>query len=409
MNKMYVTLLAAGLLFLLLACSEENELVMVGETPAIEEIKTADKWNPRLQQKYKVEVQVNDPQGPENIKGVTLMVLKEGSESVLFTDSLYDDGAFYNPEDGDVIAKDGIYSNRFLPAEIIFPVQPGSYIFRFTAEDLNGNQSKESEILVGFGENFTPTINSVIAPESLSVDLIPGFVQITVNDSDGLADIERAYFESRKKGSSQIRYEADLFNDGNPENGDAVAGDSIYSARLDTAFLVAKKGDYDLLFHVVDSFNEKNTEVPSVDMEIYNNPPQMSNLSMPESIALPSGSDVVLEPIEVRVSDPESLADIDSVYFYSVKEDSTLANAGRPIMLRDNGLPVDINDQDGISVGDLVAGDGIYTFTLVIRSTFIPLNDEDGKIKNTFKFYTRDKADNLIGPIVKKIEVFKPE
>jgi hypothetical protein len=414
MNKIVLSLLLTFFLFTIWSCSNDDPPVMVASTPSIDKIKTADKWNPRLAQKYKVEVSVIDPQGPGNIAGVLLTVQRDSGGPVIYTDSLYDDGAYYNEEDGDVLAKDGIYSNRFLPSEIIYPVEPGTYIFQFTAKDRDGNHSQASELVVNFGANNAPTIVSIFAPDSFSVNLVPGLMQVTVSDSDGIDDIERVYFESRKEGSSQIRYEGDLFNDGNPDHGDLIAGDEVFSTLLDTSLLVAKKGNYRLLFHIVDSFNEKNIIVPEHEISLDNYIPRMTDIQVSERVAAPTGEEVRLEPVTVSVSDPEGLADIDSVYFYSVKWDSTLgdsvlANNGLPILLRDNGLPVNINDQDGIFVGDEVAGDGIYTFTVVIKSDFIPPNDKDGKIERTFKFYTSDKAGNKVGPIAKKIEIYKPE
>lgn len=414
MNNIFLNLLFVFLLFTIWSCSNDDSPVKVEDKPVIDEIRTAEKWNPRLTQKYKVEVKVNDPQGPENIAGVVLNVFRDSGGTVIYTDSLYDDGAYYNDDDGDVIAKDGIYSNRFLPSDIIYPVQPGIYLFQFTAKDHDGNLSQVSETLVSFGANNAPEIIGIIAPDSFSVNLVPGLIQVTVSDSDGIDDIEQVYFESRKEGSSQIRYEGDLYNDGNPEHGDMIAGDEVFSTILDTSVLVAKKGKYHLLFHVVDSFNEKNIIVPEHDILLSNYPPRMSDVQVAERVAVPTGEEIKLEPITVTVNDPEGLADIDSVYFYSVKWDSTLAdsvfaNNGLPILLRDNGLPVNINDPDGIFVGDELAGDGIYTFTLVIKSDFIPPNDKDGRIERTFKFYTSDKAGNKVGPIARKIEIYNPE
>ena len=46
---------------------------------------------------------------------------------------------------------------------------------------------------------------------------------------------------------------------------------------------------------------------------------------------------------------------------------------------------------DVLSVGDEIAGDGIYTFPLVIESYFKP-----GAY--LFRFYISDKAGNLTGP-----------
>jgi hypothetical protein len=98
-----------------------------------------------------------------------------------------------------------------------------------------------------------------------------------------------------------------------------------------------------------------------------------------------------------EVLDPDGLADIDSVYFYSLKPDSTYANDGLPILLVDNGLPFNISNA-GLEAGDLVAGDGTYSFSiLTYHDTVTGLY--------TFSFFIRDKAGNLTGPVSKTINI----
>jgi len=397
MNKIFLNLLLTILLLAFWGCSNDDPPVMVGGTPSIDEIKTAEKWNPRLSQKYKVEVSVLDPQGPENIAGVYLNVQRDSGGPVIYTDSLYDDGAFFNTEDGDVLAKDGIFSNRFSPSQISSPVQSGFFLLKFVALDHDGHQSPEGEFLVSFGENSAPAITAVLAPDSLSVNLVPGIIQVTVRDSDGVDDIKRVYFESQKKGTSQIRYESELYNDGDPNHGDMVAGDEIYSLKLDTGFLVAKKGLYDLLFHAEDSFDEKNQAIPVHEIAIYNKISLIKNIQIPDTMVIPNEHTYNYSSLSLLAEDPESLFDIRSVYYYSFRNDTALFS-GKPVKLKDNGIAFDyfnyVNELitfDVRSVGDEIAGDGIYTFPLVIESYFKP-----GAY--LFRFYISDKAGNLTGP-----------
>lgn len=394
---------------LLLGCSEEDSPVTIGTVPIIESINAADKWNPRLARKYKIEVSVNDPQGPDNIRTVIMDVKRDTSGLVIFTDSLYDDGAYYHSEDGDVIAGDGVYSNRFLPTQISSPVQSGLYFFQFIALDRDGNQSPDIEYAISFGDNRAPEIINITGPDSFSVNLLPGIIQVTVNDSDGVDDIDQVYFESQKAGSDLIRFEGNLYNDGDPAHGDMIAGDDIYSTVLDTAFVVGKKGEYDLLFHVVDTFNEKNQVVPRHYIRLHNKPPEISDIQIPDSIAIPNEGEFIHEALKAIVEDAEGLTDIDSVYFYSFRNDTALFN-GKPVLLKDNGEPFnysnyidEVSSPGGVSsVGDEFAGDGAYTFPLVIESYFKPGT-------YIFRFYTKDKAGNLFGPEVKMLTVFKQE
>ncbi len=158
----------------------------------------------------------------------------------------------------------------------------------------------------------------------------------------------------------------------------------------------------------MDSFQEKNDVVPRHSISVDNNPPEITGISVPENMVIPANeTEFNHEPLKAAVDDPETLADIESVYFYSFRNDTALFS-GKPVLLKDNGKPFDyasyVNELSSIgevsSVGDDVAGDGIYTFPLVIESYFKP-----GIY--LFKFYTQDKAGNLTGPVDRILNVSK--
>jgi len=394
-------LIIIAILIVFCGCAEDKIPVATGSIPDITSVNTADKWNPRLQQKYKIEVNVNDPQGPDNIRSVIMEVKRDGGGAVIFTDSLFDDGAYFNTDDGDVIARDGVFSNRFLPNEISNPLVPGLYLFRFMAIDNESNRSPDVDYLISFGENRPPEIVNVSAPDSFSVNVADGIIQVVVSDIDGIEDVERVYFESQKSGSSQIRYEGELFNDGDPEHGDLVAGDSVFSTILAVSFLIGKSGTYNLIFHAEDTFNEVN-EIPFIhEISLSNKAPDYSDLSVPSQITVPAEPDeYARELITIKVEDPEGLADIDQVYFYSLKPDLTFANSGQPIQMWDNGLPFNIYSSGG-EVGDAVAGDGIYSFTLVAWG------DTSRTMLGEYKltFHITDKAGNMVGPLERQLTI----
>ena len=104
------------------------------------------------------------------------------------------------------------------------------------------------------------------------------------------------------------------------------------------------------------------------------------------------------ELITASVTDPQGLTDVDSVYFYSQKPDGTLANSGDPILLVDNGKPFSA-ENPAEETGDEVAGDGIFSFSLLLDNTI-------DKGMFIFSFYMRDKVGNL--SVVKKdsVEVY---
>jgi hypothetical protein len=100
-----------------------------------------------------------------------------------------------------------------------------------------------------------------------------------------------------------------------------------------------------------------------------------------------------------EITDPEGLADVDSVYFFSKKPDSTFANNGQPFVLVDNGIAFNPNNPL-IETGDGTSGDGIYSLSLLVYNGSIPGD-------YTFSFYIRDKAGNLTGPVKKTLQLIQ--
>jgi len=383
----------------IISCSEETNPVIPGSNPAISKVNMKDRWNTQSSGFYKTEVWVNDPQGPGDLAGVSLSVRESSGGKEIFTDSLYDDGAHFFPQDGDVLAGDGVYSNRLQVVDISQYSNQTEFVFQFTAFDKQNHDSQVREITVVFSPNSPPVIHKIMAPDSLSHTSENPIFSIVVSDSNGIDDISRAFFESKNPAGGFTQYEQQLFNDGDYEkNGDLIAEDSIFSTRISKDFLVAKKGLYNLNFYVEDA-NEDQNENEAVHLIVIENfESQFLSFNLPDSILIPPGSgNFNRELMTVEVSDTEGLADIDSVYFYSLKPDSALANNGRPLLMVDNGLPYNPNNPL-IETGDEVYGDGIFSLSLLVYNGSLPGT-------YTFSFYIRDRAGNLSGPIKKSIHL----
>jgi hypothetical protein len=383
----------------MLSCNEENNPVATGVNPEISKVKLQDKWSTQSSGFYKTEVWVNDPQGLGNLTGVYLTVHESSGGEEIFSDSLYDEGSYHYPEAGDVLAGDGVFSNRFQTADISETVDQAEYIFRFIAFDMQNHESQIWENIITFGPNSPPVIHQISVPDSLSFQNENTIFSITVSDSDGIEDIAQAYFESKSLNRGFTLYEQELYNDGDFENhGDLLAGDSIFSTKIMTEFLAGKKGQYDLIFHVQDTNEEENINEAKHLIYIENFASQFINLNVPDVISIPPGSgEFNREMMTAEVTDPEGLADIDSVYFFSLKPDSSLANNGQPFIMVDNGLPYNAGNPL-IETGDEKSGDGIYSLSLLVYNGSIP-----GEY--TFSFYIRDKAGNLTGPVKKTLQL----
>jgi len=121
-----------------------------------------------------------------------------------------------------------------------------------------------------------------------------------------------------------------------------------------------------------------------------NHPPEITWLSVPDSLHLPASSDSLAAALlRAEVSDPDGPGDISSVYFYSLKPDGQLAGGGSPIPLNDRG-----------ELGDETANDGIY-------STGIKLSSDNQSGTYIFTFYAKDKSSNLSEAVEDSIEVYQ--
>jgi len=400
MYRITASIIIIGTLFLY-ACKEDNP-VAVSEMPSITEIKLAEKWKPDFPDLYKIETTISDPQGIGDIRTVQMNVRREQSGAIIFQDTLFDDGAYIYPRDGDVFARDGIFTNRY-NTEMIDPgVKNGNYIFSFIAIDQSGNESAEAEKSILFSDNAPPVIREVSHPDSFNVNYQDQLITATVTDTNGQIDIDRVYFESRNPRTGVQKFEAELYDDGDRENhGDEVAGDSVFTARLDTGLAVGKKGDFELLFKAEDKFGETGGVMTGM-LYIDNLTPEFGDIDVPSSISRPvPGASNIRKLITVQVLNPEGLADVDSVYFYSRKPDLTYANNGLPIILQDNGLPFDPNNP-AVAVGDILAGDGVYSFSLIV---------DPGTQLGTyqFTFYIRDKAGNRSTVLTRDLNILSSE
>jgi hypothetical protein len=121
-----------------------------------------------------------------------------------------------------------------------------------------------------------------------------------------------------------------------------------------------------------------------------NHPPEITWLSVPDSLQLPASADSLAAALlRAEVVDPDGAGDISSVYFYSQKPDGSLAGGGSPIPLNDNG-----------ELGDEAAHDGIY-------STGIKLSSNNQTGTYVFTFYAKDKSGTLSEAMADSIEVYE--
>jgi len=389
------TLSALSIVLVFSACREKLDVLNPGTDPEVIEAGLQAEWNLYNNEYQKIEARVNDPQGSTDIRRVSLTIRNPGG-ALVYSDSLFDDGRVLNPDDGDVLAGDGIFSNQFLPADVA--ADSGDYQFEIQAIDGDGHVSP---LLTGnfhIGKYALPQVLQFSAPAILISGSEPQPVTVKVSSPAGLSGVAAVKLFLFLSGSETALLELDLYNDGNlSEHGDMQAGDSVFSVLIDSSFAAGRKGNYRLRSA---GYNMAGEAGPSAEAEIelQNTAPFIITVNVPETINRPTNPGVYnRDALTALVRDEQSLTDIDQVYFYSRKPDGTYANNGQPFLLKDNGLVFDINNLTE-AVGDEVAGDGEFTYSLLI-------NNEAQTGWYRFEFFSRDKVGQISELVADSIEV----
>ena len=382
MNREFLKIVLLIFLISAVFSCKNNDTIVIETDPSITNILTPSYWNINRDSLYYVEAVVKEPQGNENIEMVTLIIHNSSGE-LLYEGSMYDDGAYYHTYDGDKMANDGIFTASYIPADIT--EVPGVYDFTVTAIDKDDNLSEAREIPVYFDFSAKPHFVNVSAPDTINSVNGMQYIYASVFDSSGIGNIKDVYFHIEEIDKPGVLSTHFLYNNGT--DGDITAEDTVFTYQIDSTFSIARKGSYKLSFFIENLFGELS-EVVEHSIYFVSNEPVITKISLPDSMKRPSGYDTVAELIQVWVKDAQGLDDIESVYFYSRKPDGELANNGNPIPLKDDGLN-----------GDVEAGDGIFSFLMIISSSAFIGNYE-------FYFYARDKAGNLSDSVTEIIEVY---
>ncbi len=371
-----------GLLLFVIACDEEIVPPEAAPEFAIEGFNVPRRLNVGNPRDYDVAFRVTHPQGPGAVAEVTVTFYGSDQTTELRQPlPLYDDGGFMHPGDKDVVANDGIFTNHFVSDSLVFPL--GAVFMRATALD-NAQQRVQS----GFVEalaliNAPPQLLSVNAPDTLVSGSRPLLFSVAVQDSNDIEDVASVTMRL-KRGSSEI-FSASLEFQGKtaPDSG-------VFGAFFDSTLAAERLGDYTLEFQARDE-SEDLSNVLAKPIFLENKAAFLFDVSVPDSAQLPTSG---LQPVFVTIhcSDPQGLTDLDSVYFFSLRPDSVLANNGNPLVLQDNGLP--FNPQNPfVEAGDLVANDGIFSLTVLLNPTALT-----GRY--VFSFFARDKVGNFtVGPV----------
>lgn len=144
-------------------------------------------------------------------------------------------------------------------------VEVGAWSARIAATGVNGARSTIMVVPVTVvRNNRAPVLSNLVAASSISASDPQPLMELTVKavDPDGAADLLRVYFDSyRPNGQPASGNPFLMLDDGNTAgiSGDAVAGDSVYSLRVQ--FGGAPTGTYRFEFRAIDRSSDSSNVI----------------------------------------------------------------------------------------------------------------------------------------------------
>jgi len=379
-----------AILTVLAGCSERELPVPIkaDSVPVLEKHIIPSFVNPG--KSFMVTIQVKNA-APADVDSVSLSIRKAGETgSVHF--ALFDDGAAMHENDEDVVAHDGIFSQKISWQASI--QQREEFIFRFEATDKQNQQSEPLEVTVVSIANSPPRIAAISMPDSLpsGFDGLQ-YIKVTATDSNEVDDIVQVNYRGSRNDTTF--FQGTLKDDG--LGGDEMAGDGVFSVSLDRSFAITKKGSYEMVFEAQDKSGSKS-QPASRALLIGNGAPIGSNISAPDSVKRPT-TGTTSRLITIRVDDPQTLKDVKSARLEWKKPDGSFPSTGPYFTIYDNGLPFDVSKWDLGYRGDAVAGDGVYSITGVFDS-------DDLLGPYTLTFQIEDWVGNKSVPLVHIIRLY---
>jgi hypothetical protein len=229
-----VFLLLTG--FILIQCSSPTK----NDTPILSDLVAPDSLQKGIPDSTFASVKVEDPQGLGNIDAVYYVVTKPDGTSNGIKFPLFDDGRGHDADSGD-----GIYSTAI--AAPLTSSQTGNFTFAFTAVNKNGKTSNTIDKII---KAYDSPIISLPYGEFLAPERTDLLASAKVKDIQGQSTIDSVWVDIIYQDSNRF-IGAFLLNDLG-ENGDDVAGDSVYSADIVSPNIVWALGTYGLSFNAID-------------------------------------------------------------------------------------------------------------------------------------------------------------
>ena len=382
-----MTLITIFTALLLQSCSEDEGVTQAPADPALLE-SVASPSNMALDSDYYHSFQAHLSGDFEGYCVVCYLLESDGDTAAsfnLFDDAgsnVIDDGKIYTAAySGDVAAGDGVYvmavNSAFTNTEDVFQA-----VFNLVNQDLEIDDSAVSSLHVY--QNHSPSMTVPNLPDSL-ISGFPAFtLESAVTDPQGYSDIAEVVFSLDVLG---LEYQMI-----DPEE------DGIFSYYMSPEFSAGiASGNYIFTFNACDSLMSQSN-VHNLTVFIENTPPVLSLPSLISEyitsdpgdadslLSVPDPGDTLQITVTIKVTDLQTLQDIQDVHFSYTRPDTTIPY----YPMADNGLEWNLEEywNNNPYFGDETAGDGIYTFTKLYTSAVDPG-------LHRFNFHCLDRANQL--------------
>ena len=242
------------------------------------------------------------------------------------------------------------------------------------------------------GKTIAPVLLSIDAPDSLRSGTAPVQFSATAQDSDSISDLPAVLMSFVRDGEAAKAETLSIRNELSPDRAE-------FGALFDSTLGAGLMGGYTLEFQARDSKGAvSNTIATSIFVE--NLRPKLFAIESPDTLQRQLALPVL---VRLNVSDPQGYEDIDSVYFKFLKPDGSFgagAESAEGTNFKEGGFHFLLFDDGNPEIGDLVSGDGRYSYSFPIRG--------DALLGTyTFSFFSRDRAGNLSDDVSRNFELVR--
>jgi hypothetical protein len=246
-------------------------------------------------------------------------------------------------------------------------------------------------------------------PVLVSADVNPMYINI--GGHSGAAVIDTAFtiqasLDGPSPSSTEIVY--NIFTpDGAVFTSGTIADDGIFpdtfpldgyfAFRRSIAIPMDMSGIFTIQIYARNAYLEESSSIalPMTVFNADNTAPVLTSLFAPDTVIVPSGSDINFVKVSVTAADSQGLNDIVSVSLKSLRPDSSVAGL---FPLYDDGGTV-VRPTFNISSGDSIASDGRYTLVIPIFSS---------TQKNTYRefvFTATDRSNAISQPVITRVYI----